>query len=437
LIFKIISYRVKIVLNDTNNKMKIRKITALVTSSLLVFIPLLAGFLYTAPTPVYAATSPSLGEADSFVILSTTYTNTVGGTTLTGDLGYTTGPATAPTVNGTTYSPPSSKYSTAGTDQGSALTNINGQACTHTFPLGAVDLATDTSHGTIGVYTPGVYCTGAASAASIGAGGITLSGSGTYIFKIDGALTTDANSVVTLSGASSCDVFWAPTAATTLGANSTFVGTNIDDAGITIGSTVTWTGRALSFAGTVTTDTDTLSVPSCPAPTPTPTSTTTTTSTSTTTTTSSTTDAPVYVCPTITTGVTPPNIIDSRRVNATSIFLGWGPYSGTDRFNIRYGPSNGNWLFNTDVTGFSTTINNLPSNTPMWFQVAARNDCQIGEYGEASLIGGTSSVGFPNTGVPRFPNTGLAPKTNNSLWYPLAGLIFGVSAILISIQRKS
>ena len=62
---------------------------------------------------------------------------------------------------------------------------------------------------------------------------------------------------------------------------------------------------------------------------------------------------------------------------------------------------------------------------------------RIGEYEEASLIGGTSSVGFPNTGVPRFPNTGLAPKTNNSLWYPLAGLIFGVSAILISIQRKS
>ena len=211
-----------------------------------------------------AASTPDLGQAASFGILSNTYTNTVGGTTISGDLGYTTGPAVAPTVNGTTYSPPDSKYSTAGTDQGAALANLDSQACTHTFPAGAVDLATDTSHGTIGVYEPGVYCTTASSAASIGSGGITLTGGGTYIFRIDGALTTAANSVVTLAGgASACDVFWTPTGATTLGANSTFAGTDIDDAGITIGSTVTWTGRALAFGGTVSTDTDTINVPSC------------------------------------------------------------------------------------------------------------------------------------------------------------------------------
>ncbi len=211
-----------------------------------------------------AATTPDLGQAASFGILSSTYTNTASGTTINGDLGYTTGPATAPTVNGTTYSPPASKYSTAGTDQATALSNLNNQACTHTFPAGAVDLATDTSHGTIGVYTPGVYCTAASSAASIGSGGITLNGSGTYIFKVNGALTTVANSVVTLAGgASACDVFWAPTAATTLGANSTFAGTDIDASGITIGSTITWTGRALAFGGTVSTTTDTLTVPTC------------------------------------------------------------------------------------------------------------------------------------------------------------------------------
>lgn len=69
---------------------------------------------------------------------------------------------------------------------------------------------------------------------------MTLDGAGTYIFRPTGALGTTAGSSVILNGASECDVFWAPTAATTLGANSTFIGTVIDAAGITIGNTVNW-----------------------------------------------------------------------------------------------------------------------------------------------------------------------------------------------------
>jgi hypothetical protein len=211
-----------------------------------------------------AATSPGIGAANRFVVLSGTYSNTVSGTTLSGDLGYTTPPAVAPTVNGTVHQA-DSVYNQAGIDQNNGLSALNNQPCSFTFAPGPIDLATDTTHGPVGVYTPGVYCI--AGAASIGGGGtITLNGGGTFIFRMDGALTTSANSIVVLAGgASACDVWWTPAQATTLNANSTFAGTDIDAAGITIGSTVTWIGQALAFGGTVSTATDTITNPTCSA----------------------------------------------------------------------------------------------------------------------------------------------------------------------------
>jgi len=223
-----------------------------------VLISLILGLFVITPIMVLAATSPGLGAARTYAILSSTYTNTTPGTTLNGNLGFTTGPAVTPTVNGST----NTSYSTAGTDQAVTLAALNSQPCTFTYGS-VMDLASDTTHGPIGVYTPGVYCIG--GAANIGGGGtITLSGSGTYIFRMTGALSTTSGSIVQLAnGASACDVWWTPGAATTLGANSTFVGTNIDDSGITIGSTVGWIGRALSFGGTVSTASDTITVPAC------------------------------------------------------------------------------------------------------------------------------------------------------------------------------
>ncbi len=217
------------------------------------------------PINVSAATPPALGLASTFVVLATTFTRNVGVTALTGDVGYTgvaSGSGTHTVAAGTDYGS-GAPYSTAGTDQGTALTALNIQPCTFTFAAGAINLATDTTHGPIGVYTPGVYCTQtAAGAMSIGTAGITLSGAGTYIFRTSGpsnALTSVDGSVVSLAnGASSCNVFWTPTAATTLGANTTFVGTVIDDSGITVGANTVWNGRALAFAATITTDTDTI-----------------------------------------------------------------------------------------------------------------------------------------------------------------------------------
>jgi len=215
----------------------------------------------------FAQTAPSLGMAATYGVLANTYTDISAGTTINGDVGFTTAPATAPAGVHTHYGS-GAPYSQAGTDQGAALPALAAEPCTFTFAGGAVDLSTDTTHGAIGVYAPGVYCS--SGAMNIG-GPITLSGSGTYIFRPVGALTSAAGSVVTLSGgASACNVFWTPSAATTLAANTTFVGIDIDDSGITVGSTVIWTGNALAYNGTVTTAADNITVPTCSVPPPTP-----------------------------------------------------------------------------------------------------------------------------------------------------------------------
>jgi uncharacterized repeat protein (TIGR01451 family) len=227
-----------------------------------VSVVVLASFLtlgFAGPTIAFAATTPSLGDAATYGILSTTFTRNIGLTAITGDVGYTTlsGGGTD-SVSGITSTPATPQ---SGQDQNAALANLNGQACDFTF-----NSPTDLSLLPQPL-APGVYCITAA--ASIGTGGIILSGAGTHIFRIAGALTSAANSIVSVTGgASACDVFWTPGAAATLGANTTFIGTLIDDHGITIGNTTAWAGRALAFGLTVTADTDTIAVPDCTAPVP-------------------------------------------------------------------------------------------------------------------------------------------------------------------------
>ncbi len=223
------------------------------------------GFGFAGPAAAFAATTPSLGAAATYCVLASTFTDsTPAATTINGDVGFTTGPIQSSILGTQTNYGSGAPYSTAGTDEGSALSALATQPCTFNF-TGPVNLSTDITHSsTTGVYAPGVYCS--SGAMDVG-GPITLSGAGTYIFRPDGALTSDSGSIITLSGnASACDVFWTPTSATTLGANTAFFGTVIDDSGITVGANTTWSGRALSFGGTITTDTDTINVPACAVP---------------------------------------------------------------------------------------------------------------------------------------------------------------------------
>lgn len=201
----------------------------------------------------FAPSGPiDLGTDSTFGILANTYTNTLPGTFITGDVGYATGPALAATVSGTIHTGDSA-YTQAGADQSSTLSALNALTCDHTYGS-ATDLSTLQQP-----LAPGVYCITLGQ--SIGAGGITLDGAGTYVFRSTGALNTVDNSHVTLSGgANSSNVFWTPVA-TTLGAHSIFVGNILDPSGVTIGNDTSISGRVLAFGGTVTTTADTITIP--------------------------------------------------------------------------------------------------------------------------------------------------------------------------------
>lgn len=213
---------------------------------------------FVVPLTAFAATSPDLLTAGTFGVLSSTFNANVLNTAVTGDVGYVTlGGSGTITVSGATQINNAARTQ-AGTDAGLARTNLMGQPC---ISLGtAVDLNAVTIGGyPTGTFPPGCYSSSGAMNIVTGTT-VTLSGVGTYIFKPDAAITTGANSIVKLAdGASSCDVFWTPNGDTTLGANSTFIGTDIPVAqDIYVGNLASWIGRALSFGHVVTTDTNTI-----------------------------------------------------------------------------------------------------------------------------------------------------------------------------------
>src|ERR1700730_6403370 len=204
-----------------------------------------------------AATAPPLGTNSTFGVVDSTYTNTQPGMTSTGDLCYTTAPARNPTLNGALTVPCNAQQ---GTDETTAKANMNAQTCT---AIGAA-VALDTivvGTNPAGTFPPGCYSS-TGTMTTTGGTTVTLNGYGVYIFRSGGGISTAANSNFRLiNGACAADVYWSPTAATTLGENTTFAGTILDVDGITMESLVKLAGRALAYGATVTTDADTITAP--------------------------------------------------------------------------------------------------------------------------------------------------------------------------------
>ncbi len=230
----------------------------LVTAFVLLASVGFAAFYY-GHTAAFAM--PSLGTAQSFAVLGgSTVTNVPdAGTIVTGDLGVWPGLAITGfppgIVNGTIHAgdPVAMQAQSDLTTAYNALaglpcgTNLTGQN------LGGMTLA------------PGVYCFNTSAQLT---GTLTLDAQGnpdaSFIFQIGSTLVTASNAAVqTINGAQGCGAFWQVGSSATLGTGTSFIGSILALASVTLTDGATLSGRALARTGAVTMDSNAVTRTTC------------------------------------------------------------------------------------------------------------------------------------------------------------------------------
>ena len=220
----------------------------------------LALLLLVALTATAQAAQPAvgLGTADSFGVLGgQTVTNT-GPSVINGDLGVSPGTAITGFPPGLVNGTVSAANAVAGPAQSDLTTAYNDAAGRTQAVLVPGDLG--------GLFlTPGVY---KQSSSLLLTGDTTLDAQGNpdavFIFQIGSTLTTASNSRVLLTGGTqACNVFWQIGSSATLGTNTSFRGTILALASITVTTRTNILGRALARNGAVTLDTNTITREAC------------------------------------------------------------------------------------------------------------------------------------------------------------------------------
>jgi len=217
----------------------------------------------TCPPPVGAG-GLALGAACTFGILGATpVVSSVGPTNVTGDVGVWPAASITGFPPGTITGAFHAGDAVAMSAQGALTTAYNNAA----GAAGGAVLTADIGGQTL---APGVYKTTSAQPTLGITGNLTLSGpaSGVWIFQIVSSLTTaagpGASQVIMSGGATSHNVFWQVGSSATLGSGSTFAGTIMAKASITLGTGAILNGRALAENGAVTLDSNPVNVPPCP-----------------------------------------------------------------------------------------------------------------------------------------------------------------------------
>ena len=219
----------------------------------------IVGLLFTLGSNAVAAPAAvGLGTANSFAVLAGTGITNTGPTTITGDIG--TFPTTSVsgttslTLTGTNHAGDSVTQG-AKADLVTAYTTAAGEGPTTAIPADLVG----------SILKPGVYN----SAAAIGLSGVlTLDAAGdpnaVWVFQAGSTLITASGSrVVMLNGAQSCNVYWQVGSSSTLGTNSTFIGTIMALTSISLQTGAKLDGRALARNGAVTLDSNTITRSAC------------------------------------------------------------------------------------------------------------------------------------------------------------------------------
>jgi hypothetical protein len=222
--------------------------------------PLASNYVWTFTTAAAScqATVP-LGSACSFGALGGSTVTNMGPSNVTGDVGVWAGSAITGFPPGTITGAFYADDAVAQSAQGDLTTAYNFAAAA----AGGAVLPADIGGETL---APGVYKTTSAQPSLGITGNLTLAGNGVYIFQIVSTLTTAAtNSDVILSGgATSEDVFWQVGSSATLGTSTTFAGTIMAQASISLDTGATLNGRALARTGGVTLLSNPVNVPPCP-----------------------------------------------------------------------------------------------------------------------------------------------------------------------------
>jgi len=254
------------------------------------FAALAAGVTTTAAlliaTSASAAIVPTvpLGTSANFAVLGASTVTNINATVLNGDLGLFPGTAVTGFPPGVVNPPSTTEVNNgvaqqAQIDANAAYVNAAGRPINANTPADLTSL----------ILVGGVYAADANGPLGL-TDTLVLDGENNadsvFIFQTNSTLITGSGSVVSLiNGAQACNVFWQVGSSATLGTGSTFVGTILAQASVTVENSVSVVGRAIALTGAVTLNQDSFTAPGCAPPPPTTTTTTTTTTAPATTTT--------------------------------------------------------------------------------------------------------------------------------------------------------